>query len=315
MTTTDLPRKANKVLSIQSHVVHGYVGNKAAVFPLQTLNWDVDVLNSVNFSNHTGYGSWEGEAYTGEQIETLCEGLRKIGMSYDAILTGYVHGAECLRSVGKECIDAKRRSPSLLWVLDPVMGDEGEIYVGKDVIPVYQDLLKQKLCDVITPNQFELELLLDTKIYDLESLRKAVQQAHQLFGVKHIVISSLSLTGEQLGFGNTGHLYCCLSDGTKLTCFPIAKYDSYFTGVGDLFSALLLDRLYKLNDITRSVNEVLTVMSKVLYVTRELCLNHLGSTVVGKIGDPKTMKECELRIIECMNLYGGSECAYTPREI
>ncbi|KAF6006160.1 hypothetical protein HII13_005281 [Brettanomyces bruxellensis] len=314
-----LPPKANKILSIQSHVVHGYVGNKAATFPLQTLNWDVDVLNSVNFSNHTGYGAVEGECFLGKDIQDVFSGLRSINMNYDAMLTGYIHGANTLDIVGRECMEIKRRNEQALWLLDPVMGDEGQLYVNKNVIPIYRKILRSGLVDIITPNQFELEVLLGHKIHDLQSLRQAVKHLHDVFDIKYVVISSLSLSGEQLGLkGNRSNkLYCCVSAChlQKLVFFEIDKYDSYFTGVGDLFSALLLDRVFRSHDILQSTNEVLTIMSKVLYVTRELCIKHLGKDVKAKIGDFNSMKECELRIVECIALYGQRDCDYEPFEL
>lgn len=314
-----LPHKANKILSIQSHVVHGYVGNKAATFPLQTLNWDVDVLNSVNFSNHTGYGAVEGECLSGKGIQDIFSGLRSIDINYDAILTGYIHGAETLDIIGGECIEVKRKKPHALWLLDPVMGDEGQLYVSKNVIPIYKKILRSKSVDIITPNQFELEVLLGHKIPDLQSLKLAVQQLHAVFGIKYLVVSSLSLTGKQLGLkgDRTDKLYCCVSayNLKKLVFFEIEKFDSYFTGVGDLFSALLLDRVFKSHDILQSTNEVLTIMSKVLYITRRLSIDRLGKDVKAKIGDFNSMKECELRIVECMTLYGQQDCNYEPFEL
>ena len=78
-----------KILSLQSHVVHGYVGNRSAVFPLQLLGFEVDVINSVQFSNHTGYKSFQGERLTGEQLENLINGLEENNLiDYSHLLTG-----------------------------------------------------------------------------------------------------------------------------------------------------------------------------------------------------------------------------------
>lgn len=309
-------KKATKVLSIQSHVVHGYVGNKAATFPLQCLNWDVDVLNSVDFSNHTGYGSLEGRSLTGNEINDLFSGLKDINMHYDAILTGYIQGASSLKTVGANCIEIKKSNPSTLWLLDPVMGDEGQLYVSDSVIPIYRHILECKLVDIITPNQFELELLLNTKIESLKSLKKAVKLLHERYGVKYLVISSLTLTGKTLGLegDRSNKMYSCISslDTDEILFFEIERYNSYFTGVGDLFSALLMDRVYKTHDIVKSMNQVLTIMAKVLYVTRGLCMKNLGKEIQAKIGDFNTMKECELRIVECMDFYKQQDCDYKP---
>ncbi|KAG7868812.1 hypothetical protein KL918_001455 [Ogataea parapolymorpha] len=97
-----------QLLSIQSHVAHGYVGNKAATFPLQMLGWNVDVLNTVNFSNHTGYGSVHGEVVAGDKLAEIYAGLCDINVQYDALLTGYIHGASSLAAVGQMCKAVKR---------------------------------------------------------------------------------------------------------------------------------------------------------------------------------------------------------------
>ena len=91
-----------RVLSIQSHVVHGYVGNKAAVFPLQLLGFDVDVINSVQFSNHTGYDQkWEGDVLNGGQLDSLLDGLERNDLLKNTqhLLTGYIGSESFLRSV------------------------------------------------------------------------------------------------------------------------------------------------------------------------------------------------------------------------
>lgn len=83
-----------RILSIQSHTVHGHVGNKSAVFPLQLLGFNVDPINSVQFSNHTGYANgFKGDILSGEQLDALMEGLEANGMlsSYTALLTGKLH--------------------------------------------------------------------------------------------------------------------------------------------------------------------------------------------------------------------------------
>jgi pyridoxine kinase len=96
MATSGSPSGA-RVLSIQSHVVHGHVGNKSAVFPMQLLNIEVDFINSVQFSNHTGYKQWRGTVMTGEQLWELVEGLEmnELAGSYTHLLTGHPQSIPC----------------------------------------------------------------------------------------------------------------------------------------------------------------------------------------------------------------------------
>lgn len=300
----------HSILAIQSHVVHGYVGNKAATFPLQCLGWDVDALNTVNFSNHTGYGSVKGQKVNYLEIREIYEGLKNIGVKYDAILTGYTPDGLSLEEVGKIGYDLKKRNDKCLWLLDPVMGDEGELYVDKDVIPIYQKILKQGAVDIITPNQFEAELLVGYEITSIEVLKKALNDLHNKFHVKNVVISSLKLDHQSKLNTVTSRV-----DEEKIfsNLFGVPYIESYFTGVGDLFSALLIDRIYnKLGLVAtkelldESVNEVLSVMSNVLKVTSEKAKEKLGTTK-SEMGSASTMKECELRVIECRNFYCSKE--------
>ncbi|GME88364.1 hypothetical protein B5S28_g3672 [[Candida] boidinii] len=333
MTTLE---KAPKLLSIQSHVVHGYVGNKAATFPLQVMGWDVNALNTVNFSNHTGYGSFEGSVTSGDEIRQIYKGLKEIDVKYDAILTGYIHGAPTVKAVGEICCEIKDTNPSTFWLLDPVMGDEGQLYVKEDVIPEYRKILQSKLVDVITPNHFEVELLLGSKITDKKSLLESVNRLHKEFAVKHVVISSLNLTECDLDVGGEENenerIIALVSSFNPLfdekpnppVLFKINKIDSYFTGVGDLFSALLIDRIYKKsyknhvkhssNILIESANESLSVMSEVLSETTKITSSR-KSRVKGKIGSADTMKDCELKIIECQSFYNNSNQKYNPIEL
>ncbi|GMM47755.1 putative pyridoxal kinase [Pichia kluyveri] len=303
--------ETKSVLSIQSHVVHGYVGNKASSFPLQMLNWEVDLLNTVNLSNHTGYGSFKGSASTKSDLLTIFEGLKKINVEYDALLTGYSSGYDTLEAVGDICIGIKNNEKSeknVTWLLDTVMGDEGVLYVDENVIPVYKKLLESQLVDIITPNQFELEILLDHKITCLETLKKEMKLFHEKYKVKHVILSTLYADGFQELEGGPETLYCCVSSISvpdKLILYKIDKIDGYFTGVGDMFSALLLDRITKLNDIIPATNQALSVMKKVLTVTKHF------SGKSGSINDAN-MKDCELRVIECKNIYNDNEELYQP---
>ena len=125
--TTDAPPFPDgRVLSIQSSVCHGYVGNKSAVFPLQLLGFDVDPINSVQFSNHTGYeGGFEGQVLGGQELEALVDGLDANGLmpEYSHLLTGYIGSPSFLRAVLRVLARLRARRPGLRYVCDPVMGD------------------------------------------------------------------------------------------------------------------------------------------------------------------------------------------------
>lgn len=311
------------VLSVQSHVAHGYVGGKAATFPLQYLGWDVDNINTVNFSNHTGYGFVKGSALTSEDMAALFKGLADINCKYAAVVLGYIPSAGLIDILASNIVRLKTHNPDLLYVCDPVMGDQGHLYVDDSCVEAYKLLLQAGHVDIITPNQFELELLSGHKIDSEQSLRHAVAFAHTKYNVKHVVVSSLS--GE-ISVGNKADpnsIYCALSShgSDSIQVFRIPVIKSYFTGVGDLFTALLLDKFYNSsNDMAKAVNQVLTIMSNVLKLTHMLGLQRYcehkkipvpakldsQELLESKMNDADSMQFFELRVIQAREFYGYS---------
>ncbi|KAJ7708751.1 Ribokinase-like protein [Mycena rosella] len=245
-----------RVLSIQSHVVFGYVGGKAAVFPLQCLGYDVDVVNTVNFSNHSGYGRLGGTKTTAAELTEIFQGLERNNLLLpDRLLTGYIPGAEGLSAVADLVDKLKSEKPDLIYLLDPVLGDSGRLYVAPDVIPVYRRMLERST--IITPNWFEVETLTDIELKDLPSLRRALDVLHEQYHVPHVVISSIPLAAwlraaipPSLSAGldpESSHLLCISSSATPdaprrsaVHAQTVQLLPGYFSGVGDLFSALLL---------------------------------------------------------------------------
>ncbi|KAF2705333.1 Ribokinase-like protein [Pleomassaria siparia CBS 279.74] len=186
-----------RVLAIASHVVHGYVGNKMATFVMQSMGCDVSAINTVHYSNHTAYKQVKGTKTSAEQIQDLYEGLRQSNLNnFDLLLTGYMPSAEAVQAVGRIGRDIKfnagTKPGSFFWVLDPVMGDNGKLYIPEDEVPEYKALLRE--ADLILPNQFEAETLSDIAITDLTSLAAAIQVLHKTYQVPHVIITSLRLT-------------------------------------------------------------------------------------------------------------------------
>ena len=149
------------ILSIQSWVAYGHVGNASAMFPLQRLGAEVWAVNTVQFSNHTGYGHWTGQVFAPGTVTALVDGIAARGAlgGCDAVLSGYMGDA----GTGEAVLDAVRRvraaNPSALYCCDPVIGDAD---TGVYVRPGIADLLRERAvpaADILTPNRFELELL------------------------------------------------------------------------------------------------------------------------------------------------------------
>ncbi|KAF9563606.1 bud site selection protein 16 [Agrocybe pediades] len=293
---------SERVLSIQSHVVFGYVGGKAAVFPLQLLGYDVDVVNTVNYSNHAGYGRSGGTKTTAVELDSIFQAMELNELLLPTrLLTGYIPGAEALSAVAKLACKLRRSRPSMIYLLDPVMGDAGRLYVAPDVVPVYKDMLP--LATIITPNWFEVEVLTDVTLKDIPSLHRALDILHKQYRVPNVVISSIPLNGwlaaalpssilppsatastHLLCISSSlpssalqsSHLYA--SDSTRsiihAQCVPLIP--GYFSGVGDLFSALLLAHFHQdqtpenvaASPLSEAVSQALTKTHAVLLVTQ-----------------------------------------------
>ncbi|KAK9465286.1 Ribokinase-like protein [Lipomyces arxii] len=230
-----------RVLAISSHVVHGYVGNRASTLPLQLLGWDVDVLNTVNFSNHTGYRHIQGTRITGPEMRALFEGLKTNSLAeYDVVLTGYVPGAEAVAEAGKVVGELREQNSDLVWVLDPVMGDEDKLYVSEDVIPEYEKQISN--ATVITPNQFETELLSGMKLKTEDDVKIALGKLYEKFKVPNIIVSSAVLEHDATEFICAGQ--SVVAGETHQFYLRLPFIDAYFTGTGDLFSSMVADRYF-----------------------------------------------------------------------
>ncbi|KAG8992835.1 putative pyridoxal kinase [Tulasnella sp. JGI-2019a] len=290
-----------RVLSIQSHVSSGFVGNRVATLVLQILGWDVDTINTVQYSNHAGYGRAGGPKTDAIQLTAIFAGLEKNGlMRYSRMLTGYVPGREPLKVIAEHILRLKTAMPSLVYVLDPVMGDEGRLYVDSDVVPIYRDNLLP-LATIITPNWFEVELLTKTPLNSLADLRTALRILHKEHRVPNVVISSLTLKPKDLRGPREPALESKIYTGGSLVClcsvYPavtgpdspatdvcistvhttaVDRIKGYFSGVGDLFSALVTasyspDQVVPAGQtpISSATAFAVGVTQKVLYATQE----------------------------------------------
>ncbi|XP_064595057.1 LOW QUALITY PROTEIN: pyridoxal kinase-like [Liolophura sinensis] len=280
-----------RVLSIQSSVVYGYVGNKSASFPLQLLGFDVSPINSVQFSNHTGYKTFKGQVLHSGEVSNLYEGLKLNGLpKFSHILTGYIGSSSFLEKVSEIVLDLRKHNPNLIFACDPVMGDNGKLYVKPELLPVYRDKVVP-LADIVTPNQFEAELLSGVKITSEAEALLAMEKLHQC-GPKTVVLSSTNL-------GSEGHLLCMASSvrNGKRECYKLQfpSLPVYFSGTGDLFSALLLAWLQRDDDLKLALEKTVACVQAVLKRTMEYAqAQHKNDEALSK-PSPDSM---ELRLVQ-----------------
>lgn len=182
-------RVMKTVLSIQSHVAYGHVGNAAAVFPLQRMGFEVIPVHTVQFSNHTGYGSWTGQVFDAQHIREVLKGVEDRGAlkHVDALLTGYL-GSPAMAEV---ILEVKEKLPAhAIWTCDPVMGDVGRgFFVHQDIPAFFRDYAVGH-ARIMTPNQFELEYLSGHTIKTLDDAKAACRVLHDR-GVGIVLVTSL----------------------------------------------------------------------------------------------------------------------------
>src|SRR5215211_3208808 len=174
--------RAMNVLSIQSHVAYGHVGNASAVFPMQRLGVEVWPIHTVQFSNHTGYGAWKGRVFDGPAIEDLVEGIAERGVlpRCDGVLSGYMGSADIGTAILAAVARVRQANPDALYCCDPVIGDVGRGIFVRPGIPEFMREHAVAAADIITPNQFELDYLSGLESRSLASIKEAVSAVHRL---------------------------------------------------------------------------------------------------------------------------------------
>ena len=227
------------ILSIQSWVAYGHVGNAAAVFPLQRLGAEVWAINTVQFSNHTGYGAWTGQVFDGAAVAALVDGIGQRGAlaRCDAVLSGYIGDAGIGGAILEAVARVRAENPAALYCCDPVIGDEGRgVFVRPGVPEMLRDLVLPQ-ADLATPNQFELEWLTGGSCATLEDARAAVAalRARMRPGPRAVLVTSLRTADTP---GNSLDLLAVDDHGAFRIRSPLLPVS--VNGAGDAIAALFL---------------------------------------------------------------------------
>lgn len=180
------------ILSIQSHVAYGHVGNDSAVFPMQRLGVEVWPIHTVQFSNHTGYGAWKGRVFDGGMIDEVMEGISERGVlpSCTGVLSGYMGSADVGHGILSAVERVRAANPRAVYCCDPVIGDVGRGVFVRPGIPEFMREQAVPAADIVTPNQFELELLTDIEIRTIADAHRAVETLRDA-GPKVVLVTSL----------------------------------------------------------------------------------------------------------------------------
>ena len=259
------------ILSVQSHVVYGHVGNSAAVFPLQRLGHEVWALHTVSYSNHPKHGQFRGRTSSADQLQELIAGLDDLGSMArcDAVLTGYLGDV----TVGQIIVDTvqsmRAQNPDVVFCCDPVMGHEQDgFFVPGDLQTLFRDTAVP-MADIVTPNQFELEYLAGRSLPELSDAVQACVELHKQ-GPEHVVVTSLAVrevSDQQIGTLVVG------PDGAWLVTTPRLSGDLF--GAGDLFAALFLGNFLADRSVPMALASSVAATYGILKATVETGVNEL----------------------------------------
>ena len=180
------------ILSIQSHVAYGHVGNASAVFPMQRLGCEVWPIHTVQFSNHTGYGAWKGRVFDGSMIDEIMDGIADRGVlsSCGGVISGYMGSSDIGHAILSAVARVKAANPAALYACDPVIGDVGRGIFVRPGIPEFMRDRAVPMANLVTPNQFELEYLTGLPVSTLAEAKQAVA-ALQRRGPEVVLLTSM----------------------------------------------------------------------------------------------------------------------------
>ena len=280
------------ILSIQSAVAYGHVGNSAAVFPLQRIGVEVLPVYTVNFSNHTGYGSWGGPLIAPDDVRAVIEGVEARGAfaDVDAVLSGYQGG----EGIGEVIIDAvarvKAANPAAIYACDPVMGNAKS---GCFVAPAIPILLRERVvpvADLITPNQFELGFLTGTEPDTLESTLASVDLARAM-GPSIVLVTSVERPDRE---PDTIEMLAVDDKGAWIVQTP--RLPMKANGSGDVTAALFTAHYLRTRDAADALARTVSSVYDLLALTHES-----GAR--------------ELQLIEAQEFYANPRLQFTVRQV
>ncbi len=255
----------NTILSIQSSVAYGHVGNSAATFPLMRLGIEVWPVITVHFSNHTGYGAWRGPLLAASDIAEVITGIDERGVlpQVDAVLSGYQGAQEVGAEVLKAVELVKQRNPKAVYCCDPVIGDVGR---GIYVRPGIPEFMRDKVvpaAQIVTPNHFELDFLTGRTTTTLAEVLDAAD------ALRHSGPQTVLVTSTVLGEADADQITMIAVTAEGAWSVSTPRLERTFTGSGDLTAALFLAHLLGGADAGTAMGRTADAVYSVLRATTE----------------------------------------------
>jgi pyridoxine kinase len=253
------------ILSIQSHVAYGHVGNAAATFPLQRIGVEVWPLHTVQFSNHTGYGSATGRVFDASLITDLVKGIAQRGAlsRCDGVLSGYMGSAETGAAILDAVAQVKAANSEAHYCCDPVIGDTGKGIFVRPGIPEFMRDQALRAADVVTPNQFELDLLSGQSSGTRSAALAAIDALHAL-GPKAILVTSLH-TDET----PPDAIDLVASDASGRFRVRTPRLPIAANGAGDVIAALFFAHCLRGGSVAEALSRAASSLFGVLKLTAE----------------------------------------------
>jgi pyridoxine kinase len=253
------------LLSIQSHVAYGHVGNAAATFPLQRLGVEVWPIHTVQFSNHTGYGAWRGQVFEAVLIQDVVQGIAERGAlsKCDGVLSGYM-GSVATGGAILDAVDrAKAANPAARYCCDPVIGDMGRGVFVRSGIPEFMRDKAVPSADIVTPNHFELDYLSGLTARNIEETVQACEAIHAM-GPACVLVTSLHVEDTPR---DAIDLFASGPDGRFRVRTP--RLEIVANGAGDAIAALFFVHFLRTRSIAEALSRATSSIFGVLRRTAE----------------------------------------------
>ena len=278
------------ILSIQSQLAAGYVGNSAAVFALQRLGREVWPLPTVLLSHHPAHGGSQGGPVPVHLLTSMLDGLVSRGGfgRCEAVLSGYLGQAEAADIVGRAVAGARAGTPGAVYLCDPVLGDDGRFYVGQDIVTPMHALAA--IADIVTPNAFELGVLSGETVATRQQALQAMRVL-QARGPGIVVLTSF------IGADTPpATLDVMALDGAAAWRLNLPGFTQKFHGAGDLFAAVFLDAWLAQRDTGAALGKA-------------------GSATHAVLGATALPAADELLLIESQHLLPAPTVVFSPERI
>jgi pyridoxine kinase len=253
------------ILSIQSHVAYGHVGNASAAFVLQRIGVEAWPILTVQFSNHTGYGSWRGRAFDASMIRDIMQGIGERGVlgKCDGVLSGYLGSAEIGTAVLEAVAQVKAANPKARYCCDPVIGD-----VGRDVFvqPGVAAFMRERavpMADIVTPNHFELDHLTGRITKSLAEALAAVEAVRKT-GPRIVLVTSLMVDDTP---ADAIDLVACDDSGRYRLRTP--KLPIAVNGAGDAIAALFFAHCLNTGSAADALSRAVSAVFGILKLTAD----------------------------------------------